>query len=286
MKNYDPSTLTRDQLYYLLRAAKDEIVKYNTCQRDVKNCKERIEKERRDKYELSVFEMLKDFFETESRDLQKEFETVFGGCMIIVTVTFWLLWFSSFVGFIYHVSKGIGINNINKTIIFLCCFLITSFFFIIIFNIHRKKIKRKVQIAQSNYEQYVAKLAGLEEKEKEAMNELKSIWLIPSDYRYEYALTMMLNFIENGIVHNWKEVVALYEKHLFRLTVEENTQIAAVTLHRMAAITTPNDRGESAEKSSCYTCHCGLDPQSPESSALHPYLKIFAIAYIPSGMHP
>ena len=37
----------------------------------------------------------------------------------------------------------------------------------------------------------------------------------------------MLKFVENKQAPNWERVTDLYEEHLHRLAVEENTQIAA-----------------------------------------------------------
>ena len=67
-------------------------------------------------------------------------------------------------------------------------------------------------------------LQDLRVKESEAKNELKAVLLIPDDYCYEYALTKMLKFVENKRASSWKRVTDLYEEHLHRMTMEDNTR--------------------------------------------------------------
>jgi len=68
------------------------------------------------------------------------------------------------------------------------------------------------------------RLQELEQKEKEAIEKFKAVLIIPDDYCSEYALTTMLKFIDNKRAHSWKEVANLYEEHLHRMKMENNTK--------------------------------------------------------------
>ena len=55
------------------------------------------------------------------------------------------------------------------------------------------------------------------------MDKFKAVLFIPNDYCNEYALTTMIKYIDNKRADNWKEVANLYEEHLHRMTMENNT---------------------------------------------------------------
>ena len=68
-------------------------------------------------------------------------------------------------------------------------------------------------------------LQDLEKKEREALNEFKAALFIPDDYCNKYALTTMLKFIDNKRADSWREVTYLYEEHMHRMTMENNTRL-------------------------------------------------------------
>ena len=69
-----------------------------------------------------------------------------------------------------------------------------------------------------------AQLLELSKKEFAAKAEFKAVLFIPDDYCNKYALAVMLKYIENKRADNWKEVTGLYEEHLHRMTMENNTR--------------------------------------------------------------
>ena len=48
---------------------------------------------------------------------------------------------------------------------------------------------------------------------------------LPDGYRYEYALTKMLQDIDNFKAHNWKEVTTLYDRYILEHPEKNNTRI-------------------------------------------------------------
>jgi len=68
------------------------------------------------------------------------------------------------------------------------------------------------------------RLLDLHKKEVETRNKFKAVLFIPDDYCNKYALTTMVKYIENKRADSWKEVTSLYEEHLHRMTMENNTR--------------------------------------------------------------
>jgi hypothetical protein len=87
--------------------------------------------------------------------------------------------------------------------------------------------KRKKKAIQVKIEEYKAQIPDLRKKEEEAMSKFDKVWLIPDDYCSEYAMATMIKFIDSNKAHSWKEVTALYDEHLYRMKMEENTRLAA-----------------------------------------------------------
>ena len=40
-------------------------------------------------------------------------------------------------------------------------------------------------------------------------------------------MATMIKFIDSNKAHSWKEVTTLYDEHLYRMKMEENTRLAA-----------------------------------------------------------
>ena len=85
--------------------------------------------------------------------------------------------------------------------------------------------KRKKQAIEVKIEEYETQLLDLRKKEEEAMNKFDKVWFIPDDYCSEYAMTTMIKFIDSNKADSWKEVVALYDEHLYQMEMKENTRI-------------------------------------------------------------
>jgi len=78
---------------------------------------------------------------------------------------------------------------------------------------------------QGKIKEYESQVSDLRKKAEEAMDEFKAALFIPNDYCYEYAVSTMLQYIINKRADSWKEVVALYEEHLHRMTMEEQSKL-------------------------------------------------------------
>ena len=87
--------------------------------------------------------------------------------------------------------------------------------------------RRKKKAIQVKIEEYELQLFDLRKKEEKAMSEFDKVWLVPDDYCSEYAMATMIKFIDSIKAHSWKEVTALYDEHLYRMKMEENTRLAA-----------------------------------------------------------
>jgi len=190
MEHYDLSTITRDQLQFLLSTAKDEMVKYTCCREQVEKCEKSIEEEKK---KVEYIKMNK-------------VPTLIGKIMCILIIIgsiyahlfikgYWPFWFP----------------------------LIMCFVGIILFFIGNPKLK-EFKNAPNNIKKYQAQLLELKSKEKESMNEFRAVLFIPNDYCYEYALAKMLKFMENKQASNWERVTDLYEEHLHRMTMEDNAR--------------------------------------------------------------
>ena len=195
MENYDLSTITRDNLLFLLRTAKDEIVKYSYCRTEAKRCKERFEEEKK---------------------IIGDSNNAKNGCLgfIIISVIICA------VGALYSLINGNNDSLITVGSIFFL-FVIAALFITPIVLTKQKRIRK---IAQSKAEECKVQYADLKKKAEEAMNGFKAALFIPDDYSYEYALATMLKYIDNKRADNWKEVTGLYEEHLHRMTMEDNAR--------------------------------------------------------------
>jgi len=190
MENYDLSTISRDGLLLLLRAAKDEIVKYTRCREEVERCKEHIEEEKKNsKIKGGCFGA-----------------AIFGIIICAFMIIFMVheLFFSQNVQDVRNGGIGIG-DLIGPTI--LCVISIA----IIASQMARKRT------AQNNIRKGEAQLPSLQEKEKKAWNEINYAWIVPEEFRNELATTTMLRLVSNQEADTWKGVAKEFRTYLNRL---------------------------------------------------------------------
>jgi len=185
----DLNTISRDDLYFLLSTAKDELAKYIRCHEKVERIEAEIEKKK------------------------KIISESYHGCLPIGIVVFII----SFVvgGYLWFWGKD---ERTASTLFFVG---VGALVFGPIISVSEKG---KRDAAQRKIEAYQPLLANWQKKEEEAMNEFKFILSIPEDYCDEYALTTMLQYIENKRAISWERAVDLYEEHLHRMTMEDNAR--------------------------------------------------------------
>ena len=189
----DLSKLERDNLMDLLNTAKNEWVKYIKCRGEVEWCEKCIEKEK---------------------------ETVNGGkggCFTWLSI--WCVFTALVLGFIYY-YKGMDGN-------YMIFMLFSAPFSAIVFFLIGRWVKSSAKTAQRKLAEYEPQLLELQQKEMVAIYKFDKVHAIPDEYCYEYAFTKMMQYMDNGRAHNWKEVTALYEQHLYEETMKENTRITA-----------------------------------------------------------
>ena len=217
---YDLYTITPDRLHFLLSAAKDELKKYNICAEEVEWCEDNIAKEERKKRYYSDV------------GAYKLTEVALNICIII-----FILYFIHLIGFLFQ-EKDVSFKQLFSKeeilkipyetyellmygiLIFsgvLFCHLVGKWY-------RRKIAKKKIKVVENKIAKYEAELADLQEKAKKAKNEFKAILFIPNDYCHEYALTKMLKFIENKQAKNWERVTDLYEEHVHRMQMEDDSR--------------------------------------------------------------
>ena len=188
MDNYDLSAISRDELFCLLRTAKDEIAKYTRCNEEIEMCKKHIEEEKEKKMK--------------------------SGC---VDFTFSVITALGFVSGFAVYSEGDGFND--------PAFLLAMLLFIIGLVYHFfwfQRLKKWKKEKQNNIEKYESQLPDLEKKKKDAVNEFKALLLIPYKYRSKDALTTMLEYVEDREASDWERVTDLYKTHQHRMKMGDN----------------------------------------------------------------
>jgi len=101
-------------------------------------------------------------------------------------------------------------------------FSLTSFFLFIVVPV---AILIYTQIKyQKEIKEHEAQVFALQKKAEEAVSEFKAALFIPEDYCYKYAVATMLQYIVNKRADSWKEVTGLYEEHVHRMTMEEQSK--------------------------------------------------------------
>ena len=195
MENYDLSTISRDKLYSLLSVAKKEMITYTRCCEDLKYL--------------------------QKPPLEKELLKNRKGCLVIMII--WILAFL-YISVSFLVYKSLTLNQFLLSVgIFIGGFILNYFDARM-----DKRVREKAQIRMnSKISEYEEKRSYLQKEVDNAFNKFFAViepYKFPRDYWYEYALTIMLKFVENRQADSWKEVVGLYEEHLHRLRMEDSAR--------------------------------------------------------------
>ena len=201
MENYDLSTITRDNLHFLLTTAKKELVKYTNCKEDIERCERGVEEEK--------------------QKLNEEQQSKLGRYMGYSVII------SGICTIMRICSSPERVENEGGEFVlgsWLIAFGIVAAIALLIYFSKLPSSRKRIKASQNNIKKYETELVDLRKKKEEAMNEFKAVLFIPDDYCYEYALTKMLKFIDNRQADNWKEVTGLYEEHLHRMTMEDNAR--------------------------------------------------------------
>jgi len=177
--NFDLSNCTRDGLCIVLKTARNEMAKYNSCSQKVEECEKSIE-ELKKKLIFLPFINPRNWLSDDQGCLTQLFILYFWFCFLPICLI------SCPFEYIYY------------------------------------KTKQKPK-ALNNIQNYSKDLVGLQKNKTVAISEFKAIWLIPQKYWDEYAMTTMLEFIENREASNWERVTDLYRDHTHKLKMVAQT---------------------------------------------------------------
>ena len=197
-QRFDISKATRDELQYVLCAAKNEWKRYANCRLAIERYECYIEKERK---------------EADDRDSTRL------GCFVTFSVLLWGFWLLYFP---YLFIQGL-MSREHQINILLFVFIPILFFLLLAMRRHRSR--RSAQIVKKLKKRYEPQLLPLKKEEDEAKSEFKEIWNIPYTYWDEYALTKMLQYIENYEASNWERATDLYKEDEYRRIMRENAQM-------------------------------------------------------------
>ena len=185
MEKYDISTATRDGLCLVLSTARNEIAKYNSCCKKVENCEKKIaELEKKLTFRpamLNPGSWFDEPFHTFSCFL-KFWSIILVLIILLVSLPFWSIFILPFE---YIVFK-----------------------------------KKKKPKAQNDIQFLTHLLVGLLKIKTDSVSEFTAIWLIPQKYWNEYALTKMLEYVENKEASNWERVTDKFERHMHEKRME------------------------------------------------------------------
>jgi len=185
-KNFDLNDCTRDGLCLVLKTARNEIAKYNSCSQKVEECEKSIEGWKKKLIFRPII----------NPNIWFDFNSL--GCFaaLFAILILFYFWFT-----------------------LLPIWLISCPFEYIYY-----KTKKKPN-AQNNIDNLKQELIGLQKNKTVSISEFQAIWLIPQKYWDEYALTTMLEFVENREASNWERVTDLYRDHKHKLKIEVQTMI-------------------------------------------------------------
>jgi len=170
----------------------DSIVNYTRCREKVESCKKSSEEEK-----------MKNMYSN--------------GCRNTIDSILFVISFFGLIGFV-----GLCMSKTFDHLTLLCGIigLGGQFFW---WRQWVKWIKEK----KNNIKNYEAQLSNFEQKAGEAANKFRAVvkpYGIPQDYWYEYAITEMLRYVENGMTDNWKDTVNKYEEHIDRQYVKYSSE--------------------------------------------------------------
>ena len=184
--NFDLNNCTRNGLCIVLKTARNEIAKYNSCSQKVKECEKNIE----------------------------DFTNKLNFRPLIINGVDWAS------------LKSMGCFALLIAILAFVFFAIPIYLILCPFEYIYHTIVKKPKTL-NNIQKFSQNLGGLQTNRSVAISEFKATWLIPQKYWNEYALSTMLEYVEDREASNWERVTDLYKTHLHRLNVENNSRIAA-----------------------------------------------------------
>ena len=197
---YDLSVITRDNLRFLLNEAINEFESLENAKSKVDSLEKEIASEKR-----------------YTKRRKREGLTIVA--IIFLFLFFLLLWIKPEGVRL----EGVFIKGEALSAIFISVSVISATIRILLLF----SDKRRKSLAITNLQRYDEYLQKLQNENKKLQENIHAIFLIPDEYCYEYAFATMLKYIDNKRADSWKEVTGLYEEHLHRMTVEENTRVAA-----------------------------------------------------------
>lgn len=259
VKIYDFSTISRDNLRMLLNTAREEIEEYKQYGREIEEEQKRIEERQ------NFISLRKTVIN------RKEKETANIGLRIIWLIIT-ILWVPILYLFVRDPKYGLS-EKYNEFLMlptelkFLLGGLALLLILTAILGLWRipkyrlvrektiKDMQLTVQDAESKLSGLQVKLSSLQEKQEKA---LSAALFIPNDYCYEYALTTMLQYIDNKRADNWKEAAGLYEEHLHRMAVEESARITAENSQLQAEYTRQNRNASRMAAAGAWAAAAGI----------------------------
>jgi len=210
-RKFDISQTTREELQFILSSAKGEWKEYTNCVYEVNSCKKRIKK---------LHKVANDF------DSQKL------GSLILLVISIIFITGILFSIFLFgnNISDGLlPILYIVLLFSFLCLFSCPFVYF---------SAKSKIKIAQDNIKKNEEEepLSKLQEKEENAKNKFNQLLNIPFKYWDEYALTTLLQYIEDYEASDWERATDLYKEAEYRRLMIENAQMTLAAAQRQTEI--------------------------------------------------
>ena len=192
MAKYDLSTITRDQLCFMLGNAKNEMVEYSQCIERTEGVRNSIEGEKK-MYGIDKSKMKGPT-----------------GSILLASIVFGLL------------ASSLIHSSSTLSLIIGCLVPALVYIFVI-----RRMFKRLEEKHQKKIDAFEAQLPDLQKQEDAAFGKFYDViepYQFPRKYWYEYALIKMHEYVENMEADSWKEVAKLYNDHVHQLTMEENAR--------------------------------------------------------------
>lgn len=199
IQKLDLSSATRDKLQDLLSTAKDEWKKYS-------NCTERIKIIKKD--------IMQD--EEKRKDANR---TKIASLIIMLPVIF----------FAIYILTNEEIRNKLPILLSFVGILAVLIFFTLFCN-NRKKT------TQSRIKKYEEEHQELQKEEEEAKSKFNRILNIPFKYWDDYALTTMLQYIEDYEASDWERVTDLYKDAEYRKMMITNAQMTLEEAKRQTEV--------------------------------------------------
>ena len=213
-QTYDLRTVAADKLKFLLTTAREELINYERCKKNVEILNSHVK----------AAEKYVEYTKSLSRP---------GFWCIMLPIVGTALFI---VGVGKMIAAQVPFANLPLEIVAMIFF--GSFFLviglIITLIVKVTPTKNKISEAIAKEQEVKNKLAFSQQKLQEAHDNFNALYYIPDDYSYEQALTEMIRYIDNFRAENWKQCVETYELELHRSALEENAaQQLAVAQQQM-----------------------------------------------------